>query len=68
MLQMTITKQNAPGIEEFVETVKDWPITGWRSRSTCRAKTTTAASAGTICASGRGVRRVIAVKRSTRAW
>ncbi|MCL4230646.1 MAG: radical SAM protein [Dehalococcoidia bacterium] len=28
MLQMTITKQNAPGIEEFVETVKDWPITG----------------------------------------
>jgi len=28
ILQMTITKQNAPGIEEFVETVKDWPITG----------------------------------------
>jgi len=28
MLQMTVTKQNAPGIEEFVETVKDWPITG----------------------------------------
>jgi MoaA/NifB/PqqE/SkfB family radical SAM enzyme len=28
MLQMTITKQNAPGIEEFVETVKDWPVTG----------------------------------------
>jgi MoaA/NifB/PqqE/SkfB family radical SAM enzyme len=24
ILQMTITKQNAPGIEEFVETVKDW--------------------------------------------
>ncbi len=28
MIQMTITKQNAPGIEEFVETVKDWPING----------------------------------------
>jgi MoaA/NifB/PqqE/SkfB family radical SAM enzyme len=28
MLQMTVTKQNAPGIEEFVETVKDWPISG----------------------------------------
>ena len=28
MIQMTITKQNAPGIEEFVETVKDWPISG----------------------------------------
>lgn len=28
ILQMTITKQNAPGIEEFVETVKDWPVTG----------------------------------------
>lgn len=28
MLQMTITRQNAPGIEEFVETVKDWPISG----------------------------------------
>ena len=28
MLQMTITKQNAPGIEEFVETVKDWPVAG----------------------------------------
>jgi sulfatase maturation enzyme AslB (radical SAM superfamily) len=28
MLQMTITKQNAPGIEAFVETVKDWPVNG----------------------------------------
>ena len=28
MLQMTVTKQNAPGIEEFVETVKEWPVTG----------------------------------------
>jgi MoaA/NifB/PqqE/SkfB family radical SAM enzyme len=28
IIQMTITKQNAPGIEEFVETVKDWPIDG----------------------------------------
>jgi len=28
MLQMTVTKQNAPGIEAFVEEVKDWPITG----------------------------------------
>jgi len=28
ILQMTVTKQNAPGIEEFVETVKDWPVTG----------------------------------------
>jgi len=28
MLQMTITKENAPGIEEFVEEVKDWPVDG----------------------------------------
>lgn len=28
MLQMAITRSNAPGIEEFVETVKDWPVTG----------------------------------------
>ncbi len=28
MLQMTITRENAPGIEEFVEEVKDWPVTG----------------------------------------
>ncbi len=28
ILQMTVTRQNAPGIEEFVEEVKDWPITG----------------------------------------
>ena len=28
MIQMTITRQNAPGIEEFVETVKEWPISG----------------------------------------
>jgi MoaA/NifB/PqqE/SkfB family radical SAM enzyme len=28
MLQMTITKENAPGIEPFVEEVKDWPVTG----------------------------------------
>ena len=25
---MTVTSQNAPGIEEFVEEVKDWPVTG----------------------------------------
>lgn len=28
MIQMTITRQNAPGIEEFVEIVKDWPVDG----------------------------------------
>lgn len=28
MLQMAITKENAPGIESFVEEVKDWPISG----------------------------------------
>lgn len=28
ILQMTITKENAPGLEEFVEEVKDWPVTG----------------------------------------
>lgn len=28
MLQMAITRQNASGIEEFVEAVKDWPISG----------------------------------------
>lgn len=28
MLQMTVTKENADGLEEFVETVEDWPVTG----------------------------------------
>lgn len=28
MLQMTVTRQNAAGIEAFVEEVKDWPVTG----------------------------------------
>lgn len=28
MLQMAITRDNAHGIEEFVEEVKDWPISG----------------------------------------
>ena len=28
MLQMTVTAKNHEGIEEFVEEVKDWPITG----------------------------------------
>jgi MoaA/NifB/PqqE/SkfB family radical SAM enzyme len=28
MLQMAITRENAPGLEEFVEEVKDWPIDG----------------------------------------
>jgi MoaA/NifB/PqqE/SkfB family radical SAM enzyme len=28
MLQMAITKANAPGVEEFVEEVKDWPVSG----------------------------------------
>jgi MoaA/NifB/PqqE/SkfB family radical SAM enzyme len=28
MLQMTITRENAPGLEEFVEEVKDWPVDG----------------------------------------
>jgi MoaA/NifB/PqqE/SkfB family radical SAM enzyme len=28
MLQMTVTRQNAPGLEEFVDLVKDWPVTG----------------------------------------
>jgi MoaA/NifB/PqqE/SkfB family radical SAM enzyme len=28
MIQMTVTRQNAPGIEEFVEMVKEWPVTG----------------------------------------
>ena len=28
MLQMTITRQNAPGLEELVECVKDWPVNG----------------------------------------
>lgn len=28
MLQMSITRENAPGIEEFVKEVKDWPVTG----------------------------------------
>jgi len=28
MLQMTLTRQNADGLEAFVEEVKDWPVTG----------------------------------------
>jgi MoaA/NifB/PqqE/SkfB family radical SAM enzyme len=28
ILQMAITRENAPGLEAFVEAVKDWPITG----------------------------------------
>ncbi len=28
ILQMTITRENAPAIEEFVEGVKDWPVDG----------------------------------------
>src|SRR5258708_35180200 len=28
IIQMTVTSQNAPGIEEFVEMVKAWPISG----------------------------------------
>lgn len=28
ILQMSVTKENAPGIEEFVEEVKDWPVDG----------------------------------------
>jgi MoaA/NifB/PqqE/SkfB family radical SAM enzyme len=28
ILQMTITKENAPGLEEFIEEVKDWPLDG----------------------------------------
>lgn len=28
VLQMTVTRQNAPGIEAFVEEVKDWPVDG----------------------------------------
>jgi MoaA/NifB/PqqE/SkfB family radical SAM enzyme len=28
MLQMAVTRENAPGIEAFVEEVKDWPIDG----------------------------------------
>jgi len=28
ILQMTITRENAPGLEEFVEQVRNWPIDG----------------------------------------
>ncbi len=28
ILQMAVTRENAPGIEEFVEEVKEWPIDG----------------------------------------
>jgi MoaA/NifB/PqqE/SkfB family radical SAM enzyme len=28
ILQMTITKENAPGLEEFIDEVKNWPVTG----------------------------------------
>lgn len=28
MLQMAITRRNAPGLEEFIDEVNDWPITG----------------------------------------
>jgi MoaA/NifB/PqqE/SkfB family radical SAM enzyme len=28
MLQMVVTRKNAPALDEFVEQVKDWPIDG----------------------------------------
>jgi MoaA/NifB/PqqE/SkfB family radical SAM enzyme len=28
ILQMTITRENAPGLEEFIEEVKEWPVDG----------------------------------------
>ena len=28
ILQMAVTKENSPGVEDFVEEVKDWPIDG----------------------------------------
>ena len=28
ILQMAVTRENAPGLEEFVEAVRDWPIDG----------------------------------------
>ena len=28
ILQMSVTRENAPGIEAFIEEVKEWPITG----------------------------------------
>jgi MoaA/NifB/PqqE/SkfB family radical SAM enzyme len=28
ILQMTVTHENAPGLEEFVEAIRDWPIEG----------------------------------------
>jgi MoaA/NifB/PqqE/SkfB family radical SAM enzyme len=28
IIQMTITRENAPGLEEFIEEVKDWPVDG----------------------------------------
>jgi MoaA/NifB/PqqE/SkfB family radical SAM enzyme len=28
MLQMALTRENAPGLEAFVEEVKDWPVSG----------------------------------------
>ena len=51
MLQMTVTKQNAPGIEEFVETVKDWPISGVAfTMYVPRKNERTAVWPGTTCA------------------
>jgi len=28
ILQMTVTRDNAPGIEDFIEEIKDWPVDG----------------------------------------
>ncbi len=64
IIQMTITKQNAPGIEEFVETVKDWPITGVAFTFYVPTKNDTSGLAWQdLRERDEVVRRVMAVKR-----
>ena len=38
IIQMAITRENAPGLEEFIEEVKDWPVNGIALHVSCPSK------------------------------
>ncbi len=65
MLQMTVTRQNAPGLEQFVEVVKDWPVTGvaFTFYVPRRGERDTPLAWDDLCERDDVVRRVIALRR-----
>ncbi len=64
MLQMSITRENAPGIEEFVSKVKDWPVTGIAFTFYVPTRNDTSDQAWSdLSDRDEAVRRVILVKR-----